>query len=82
MEKKSLKGARFELKFYEGYKGKEIPRAVVIGNREFKIEEILERKRTLEHTTGETSEIFTCIMEGQPVKISLHGSGKFEITFL
>lgn len=82
MKKKSLDGGRFELHFYEGYKGREIPRAVVIGEREFKIEEILERKRALDHLTGETSEIFTCRMEGQPVKITLYSSGTFEITYL
>jgi len=82
MKKKSPDCARFELKFYEGYKGREIPRAVVIGNREFKIDEILDRKRALDHITGETKEIFTCKMEGQTVKIILYRSGKFEIAYL
>jgi hypothetical protein len=82
MKKKSLDGARFELRFYEGYKGREIPRAVVIGKREFKIDEILERKRAIDFSTGETKEIFSCRIEGQPVKITLYSSGKFEIAYL
>lgn len=55
---------------------------MVIGNREFKIEEISERKRVLDNITGEISEIFTCRMEGQLVKITLFRSGKFEIAYL
>lgn len=82
MKKRHGKNARFELRFYEGYKGEEIPRAVVMGDRELKIDEILERKRAFDHSTGETSEIFTCRMEGQPVKITIYSSGKFEIKYL
>jgi len=33
--KKNEEGGMFELKFYSGYKGEEIPKSVVIGNREF-----------------------------------------------
>lgn len=82
MKKKSFLGSGFELKFYEGYKGRETPRAVVIGKKEFKIDEILERKRAVDHITGETGEIFVCKMEGQLVKITLYGSGMFEIAYL
>jgi 2-oxoglutarate dehydrogenase complex dehydrogenase (E1) component-like enzyme len=82
MKKKSTECARFEIRFYEGYKGREIPRAVVIGRREFKIDEILERKRALDHKTGESSEIFTCLMEGKPVRITLYDSGRFDLTYL
>jgi hypothetical protein len=82
MKKKSFEGARFELKFYEGYKEREAPRAVVIGNREFRIDEILDRKRVLDKKTGESSEIFTCRMEGQMVKITLYSTGKFELAYL
>ncbi len=82
MKKRHEKNARFELRFYEGYKGEEIPKAVVMGDRELKIDEILERKRAFDHSTEETSEIFTCRMEGQPVKITIYSSGKFEIKYL
>lgn len=80
--KKSKKNAAFELKFYEGYKGRETPRSVVLGHREFIIEKILERKRTHDPKTGKTFEVFICKMGGQKVRIALHESGLFEIDYL
>jgi len=80
--RKDDEGVRFELRFYSGYKGKEIPRAVVIGTREFKIEEIVSRKRVLDQTTGKKLEIFQCRMEGKRVKIIHFESGEWEISFL
>lgn len=82
MMTKVPKGNRFELRFYEGYKGKETPRAVFIGNREFKIDSILERKRVRDEQTGKKSEVFTCEMEGQRVRIIIKDSGKFELIYL
>jgi len=82
MKRKSLKNNRFELKFHDGYKGKETPRSLIIGNREFKIDRVLERKRVLDHQTGEQSEVFICEMEGQRVRLVIHDSGKFEIVYL
>jgi hypothetical protein len=79
--RKDDNGVRFELRFYSGYKGKEIPRAVVIGKREFKIEEIVSRKRVLDQRTGKKLEIFQCRMEGKRVKIIYFESGKWEISF-
>jgi len=79
--RKDDEGVRFELRFYSGYKGKEIPRAVVIGTREFKIEEIVSRKRVLDQTTGKKFEIFQCRMEGKGVKIIHFESGEWEISF-
>jgi hypothetical protein len=74
-------GARFELRFYSGYKGKEIPRAVVIGKREFKIEKIISRKRVLDQKTGRISEVFQCRMEEEIVKVIHFESGEWEISF-
>jgi len=82
MKKKVHKGNRFELRFYEGYKGKETPRSVIIGNREFKIDRILDRKRILDEKTGKISEVFTCEMEEQRVRIIIKDSGKFELIYL
>jgi len=79
--RKDDEGVRFELRFYSGYKGKEVPRAVVIGTREFKIEEIVSRKRVLDQTTGKRLEIFQCRMEGKRVKIIHFESGEWEISF-
>ncbi|MDH4258136.1 MAG: hypothetical protein OEZ45_09190 [Candidatus Aminicenantes bacterium] len=74
-------GAKFELRFYSGYKGKEIPRAVVIGGREFVIEEVVSQKRVLDQKTGKRFEVFDCRMEGQRVKIKHFESGEWEISF-
>lgn len=71
----------FELRFYSGYKQGETPRAVVIGNKEFKINEILWRKRVFDKEKKETSEIFKCKMEGDTVKITIYESGEWAISF-
>jgi hypothetical protein len=78
--KKEQKG-KFELRFYAGYKGEEIPRAVVIGSREFVIDEIATRERVLDKKSGKTFEVFKCRMEGKPVVIKVHESGEWEISF-
>jgi hypothetical protein len=80
--KKEQEGARFELRFHSGYKGKEIPRAVVIGKREFNIQEVVSQKRVLDQTTGKMYEVFQCKMEGETVEIIHFESGKWEISFL
>jgi len=80
--KKPAKSTSFKLRFYEGYKGRETPRSVIIGTKEFLIEEILERKRVRNPETGKTIDVFTCKMDGKKVRITLHELGKFEITFL
>lgn len=72
---------KFELRFYAGYKGEEIPRAVIIGNREFVIDKILSRERALDKKSGKTFEVFKCRMEGKPVIIKVHESGEWEISF-
>ena len=82
MKTRVHKGNRFELSFYEGYKGKETPRSVIIGNQEFKIDSVLERKRVRDEQTGKKSEVFTCEMEGQRVRIIIKDSGKFELIYL
>jgi len=72
----------FEVKFYSGYKGEEIPRSVIIGEREFKIEEIIERKRVQDFKSGKRYEVFKCKMEGEMVKIERYESGEWGISFL
>jgi hypothetical protein len=82
MKTKGPKGNRFELRFYEGYKDKETPRSVIIGNREFKIDRVLDRTRVCDERTGKIGDVFTCEMGGQKVRITVQESGKFEITYL
>lgn len=72
----------FTLKFYEGYKGRETPRAVVIGEREFRVESVARRRRVRDTRTGETCEEFECSLEGAPVVLSVFQSGRWSITFL
>lgn len=79
--KKNEEGGMFELKFYSGYKGEEIPKAVVIGNREFNIEEIISRKRVLDQKSGRRFELYKCKMEGEMVEIRVFESGEWEISF-
>ena len=71
----------FKIKFYSGYKKKETPRAVVIGSREFPIEEVIWRKRILDSESGKTAEIFKCKIKGEIVKISIYDSGEWSISF-
>lgn len=79
--KKNEEGGRFELIFYSGYKGEEAPKAVIIGNREFNIEEIISRKRVLDKNSGKRFEVYKCKMEGEIVKITVFESGEWEISF-
>lgn len=80
-EKSKNEALKFEVKFYSGYKGEETPRSVVIGEREFKIEEVLERSRVLDKKSGKKSEVFKCKMEGEIVKIEIFESGEWAISF-
>jgi len=79
--KKNEEGVMFELKFYSGYKGKEVPKAVVIGSREFNIEKIISRKRVLDQKSGRRFEVYKCKMEGEMVEIKVFESGEWEILF-
>jgi len=79
LEERALK---FEVKFYSSYKGDETPRSVVMGEREFKIDEIIERKRVFDQKSGKNYEVFKCRMEGEIVKIERYESGEWGISFL
>ena len=74
-------GAKFELRFYAGYKGDETPRSVIIGNREFRIDEILSRKRILDRKSGKKMEIYKCKMEGEIVEITKFEPGEWALSF-
>jgi hypothetical protein len=80
--KKDGDGERFELRFYSGYKGEETPRAVVIGNGEFKIEEILWRRRGFDQESDKKFEIFKCKSEAGLIKIVVYESGEWSISFV
>lgn len=80
-DKGKKEALKFEVKFYSGYKGEEVPRSVVVGEREFKIEKVLERKRVLDQKSGKTREVYTCKMEGDIVEIEKFESGEWAISF-
>lgn len=79
--KRDKEGGKFELRFYSGYKGEETPRAVAIGNKEFKIDKVLSRKRIYEQKSRKMYEVFLCKMEGKTVEIRCSKSGEWEISF-
>lgn len=81
LRKNIEQGGKFELRFYAGYKGEETPRSVVIGNREFKIDKILSRKRALDRKGGKRMEIYRCKMEGETVEITKFESGEWSLSF-
>ena len=62
--------------FYSGYKGQETPRAVIIDNREYKIEKVIWRKRIRDTETGEISNKFKCLADGKNIIITLYASGE------
>ncbi len=84
MEKKTKdsKGTEFKLLFHEGYKGRETPRALIFGQRELKIDRILSRSRRCDRNTGKISDVYTCELEGQTVRITVREKDDFEIAFL
>lgn len=81
MSSEKKDGQNFEVRFYAGYKGRETPRAVVIGEKEFNIEEILWCKRGRDLQSGKTFETFKCKMEGKIVEITHYESGEWSLSF-
>jgi len=75
------KTEKLEIRFYCGYKGEELPRSILIDNREFKIEEILWRERVLDHKSGKIKEVFKCKIEGEIVKIRRDECGEWGVSF-
>jgi len=71
-------GEKIRVSFYSGYKGEETPRAVFIDGREHPIEEILERRRIEDRTSGQTYDLFVCKVAGEILKIKLDKSGHCE----
>ncbi len=81
MNSEKKEDLNFEVRFYAGYKGRETPRAVLIGDRKFNIEKILWRKRARDKKSGQMSEIFKCKMEGEIIKIIHYESGEWTLSF-
>jgi hypothetical protein len=72
-------GDKIRVSFYSGYKGEETPRALFIEGQEHPIEEILERRRIEDRTSGQTFDLFVCKAAGKILKIRMEKSGECEI---
>lgn len=65
--------------FYSGYKGRETPRAILIGGREHPVEEILWRRRAQDKDSGERYELFRCRVAGREITLRAGPSGEGRI---
>lgn len=72
----------FKVVYYSGYKREETPRAIIIGNRELEVKEVLWRKRVLDWSTGKVREVFKCRMKEGDIILEKADSGEWKITFL
>jgi hypothetical protein len=65
--------------FYSGYKGRETPRAVLIGGQEHPVEKILWRRRVQDKDSGERYELFRCRVAGREITLRIGPSGEGRI---
>lgn len=73
---------KVNVKFHSGYKGQEIPRAVIFGQNEVPIEKIIERKRILDQKTGKEWEVYKIKITDETAILKIHHSSECEMTFL
>lgn len=76
-----VRSQSFALKFYEGYKSRERPAAIIIGDQEIKIKKIIWRKRIRDYKSGAQREVFLCETENDRLKLTVFSTGKFIIEF-
>jgi len=69
--------------FYDGYKGSQTPREVIIGEETHLVTEVLDQKRTAGPESGKITEIFKCRLDsGGLVLISVKEPKTCQITSL
>jgi hypothetical protein len=73
---------KVRIKFHSGYKGNEIPRSVILDEKEFSIEKIIERERILNPKTGKVQEEYIIKVKDTTAILKIHDSQESEITFL
>jgi hypothetical protein len=73
---------KVKVKFYAGHKGEETPRSVLLDDKEFPIDRILERKKILDQKTGEVRDDYTIKLEGRIVVLMIFASGECELVDL
>jgi|Deesub1362A_J573_1020465.scaffolds.fasta_scaffold00421_12 hypothetical protein len=65
---------------YSGYKGEETPRAIIINDIEYMINEIIRRERVEDINTGERENIYWCKIDDRIIKLSKSlSSGEWRI---
>jgi len=73
---KSPPGSSIDVRFYEGYKSRQVPRSVCIGKSEHLIVSVLSRKREFDQEKDMVFEIFRCKLDDGSlveIKVGLHG---------
>jgi hypothetical protein len=73
---------RVDVQFHSGYKGEEEPRTIIVDEKEWTVERILERKRISNSNTGRTHEEFICLVNKRLAKLSIHPDGQHRLFFL
>jgi len=73
---------KVRVKFHSGYKGEEIPRSVIFGQKECPIEKIFERKRVLDHSSGKKREEYRIKIKDRMAILKIHDFSECEIKFL
>lgn len=68
-----------EVVFYSGYKGRETPRVIRVGNREYPVERVLSRRRIQDKESGERYEHFRCRVAGIDITLRIGPSGECRI---
>jgi hypothetical protein len=81
MDMKDRSGT-IRVRFYSGYKGEETPRSVLIQDKEFPIERILERQKILDPKTREVRNEYTIELKGKKFILKIFISGECELVDL
>jgi hypothetical protein len=70
---------KIEVAFYSGYKGRETPRAILAGTKEYPIEKVLWRRRVQDKDSSERHELFRCLVAGKEITLRISPSGECRI---
>ncbi len=68
-----------EVVFYSGYKGRETPRAILVGGHEYPVEKVLWRRRVQDKDSSERHELFRCRVAGKDITLKISPCGECHI---
>ena len=71
--------SRIEVVFYSGHKGRETPRAILVGGHEYPVEKVLWRRRVQDKDSSERHELFRCRVAGKDITLKIDPSGECHI---